>query len=492
MEVAASTPRIHLLIATAERASQAGDPEPALRLLRSAARRCWWSDPGRELRERVVAAAERLPVPELHPDLVYTLAAATPVERAATVLARLERLERQGGYDFLAAATLGTAATIANAYAYDHATGFLLHAAAGLRAQGRLGLLAHTLVSLAFSTVHTVDRETGLPAVAEAMRLAEDDAQSRWLTGARIAKARFAALHGDLDTALSVIDEAERQGLAVANLSNLAFIQITRGLIGLAAGNHAEAFHSVWRVFDPTDPAYHPFLQTIAIAELAEAATGDDRRAMARAALQQLDASAGSSEAQLIRINLGFARALLSDDEHAEECFRSALDLDMSRAPFARARLMLAYGAWTASPRDGSPRLAPDRPRVLRGPRCGALVRTRPPGTPLGGRGQQASKPYRLGPADTPRAADRPARRGRPLQQGDRPGTVSVTANDRRAPVPHLPEAQDHLSRPAEGQAERELSMTLGYGRDRTRLRGFGDARFPLDQGQPAASGAGH
>ncbi|MFE0380610.1 response regulator transcription factor [Streptomyces inhibens] len=99
-------------------------------------------------------------------------------------------------------------------------------------------------------------------------------------------------------------------------------------------------------MFDPADPAYHPFRQTLAIAELAEAATGDDQRAMARAALQQLDASAGSSKVQLIRINLGFAHALLSNDEHAEERFRPALDLDMSHAPFARARLMLAYGAW--------------------------------------------------------------------------------------------------------------------------------------------------
>ncbi|MHB6910572.1 ATP-binding protein [Streptomyces sp. DB-54] len=343
-DVATNTPRLHLLITTAERAAEAGDPELALQLLRSAARRCWWSDPGRELRERVVAAAERLPVSELHPDLVYTLAAAAPLERAATVLDRLERLERQGGYDVQAAATLGTAATMANAY--DRATGFLRHAAAGLRGQCRLGLLAQTLVSLAFSAVHTVDWETGLPAVAEAMRLAEENAQPRWLTGARIAKAQFAALHGDLDTALAVIGEAERQGLSAAHPSNLAFIQITRGLIGLAAGDHAEAFHCVWRVFDPVDPAHHPFLQTIAIAELAEAATGEEQRALAKAALERLVASAGASGAQLTRINLAFAQALLADDEHAEEHFRAALDLDMSRAPFARARLMLAHGAW--------------------------------------------------------------------------------------------------------------------------------------------------
>ncbi|MFB6604887.1 hypothetical protein ACFCXR_16235 [Streptomyces noursei] len=243
----------------------------------------------------------------------------------------LERLERQGGYDVQAAATLGTAATMANAY--DRATGFLRHAAAGLRGQCRLGLLAQTLVFLAFSTVHTVDWETGLPAVAEAMRLAEEHAQPRWLTGARIAKAQFAALHGDLDTALAVIGEAERQGLSAAHPSNLAFIQITRGLIGLAAGDHAEAFHCVWRVFDPVDPAHHPFLRTIAIAELAEAATGAEQRALAKAASERLAASAGASGAQLTRINLAFAHALLADDEHAEEHFRAALDLDMSRAP---------------------------------------------------------------------------------------------------------------------------------------------------------------
>ncbi|MFF2659689.1 response regulator transcription factor [Kitasatospora sp. NPDC058032] len=84
----------------------------------------------------------------------------------------------------------------------------------------------------------------------------------------------------------------------------------------------------------------------MAITELAEAATGDDQRATAKAALQQLLTSAGTSEVQMIRVSLGFAQALLADDEHAEEHYRSAFDLDMSRTPFVRARLMLAYGTW--------------------------------------------------------------------------------------------------------------------------------------------------
>ncbi|MFJ9447834.1 helix-turn-helix transcriptional regulator [Kitasatospora sp. NPDC101235] len=339
-----TTSRIHLLIATAEQAAEAGDTELALRLLRVAAWRCWWADPGRELRERVVTAAERLPVAELHPDLVCTLAGAAPLEASATVIDRLRRLEREGGYDVVTASTLANAAIMVNGF--DHVIGFARHAADGLRRQGRRGPLTKTLVLLALATVHTVDWETGLPAAAEAARLAEETAQPRWLTGARVAKAQFAALRGDLDIALVAIGEAEGQGLTVVDPSKLAYIQITRGLIGLAAGHFAEAFFCVWRVFDPADPSYHPFMQTMAITELAEAATGDDQRAMAKAALRQLVTSAGASEVQMIRVSLGFAQALLADDEDAEEHFRSAFDLDMSRTPFVRARLMLAYGTW--------------------------------------------------------------------------------------------------------------------------------------------------
>ncbi|MFE6334254.1 ATP-binding protein [Streptomyces sp. NPDC057798] len=343
-DVSTSVPRLRLLISTAEAAAGADDPQLALQLLRAAARRCWWFDPGRDWRERVVAAAERLPVPELHPELIYVLAAATPLERGTVVTERLERVESDGGYDALAAATLGTAATMAGAY--EQAAGFLRHAAAGLRAQGRLGLLSQTLVSLSFTAAHIIDWESGLPSVAESLRLAEENSLPRWLTGARIAKAHFAAVLGDLETAQTAISEAERQGLAVANPSNLAFIQITRGLIGLAAGRHAEAFACVWRVFEPSDPAHHPFLQSLAIPVLAEAAVSSEDRARARRAVSLLDEVAAATDVRLIRANLGFAQALLADEEEAEPLFRTALELDFTHDPFTRARLLLAHGTW--------------------------------------------------------------------------------------------------------------------------------------------------
>ena len=241
------------------------------------------------------------------------------------MIERLERLEREGGYDASAATTLGTAATMVGGY--DHGAGFLRQGAAGLRAQGRLGLLAQTLVSLSYTSAHIVDWESGLPSLAEAIRLAEEYARPRWLTGALIAKAQFSAVLGDLETAQTTNGQAE--GVATANAGHLAFIQITRGMIGLAAGRHAEAFACVWRVFDPADPAHHPYLQTIAISTLAEAAVSDEERAVARDARSRLAESAATTTARLIKANLGFAHALLTDDEDAEAPFRSVLDLDL-------------------------------------------------------------------------------------------------------------------------------------------------------------------
>jgi hypothetical protein len=48
----------------------------------------------------------------------------------------------------------------------------------------------------------------------------------------------------------------------------------------------------------------------------------------------------------LLHVGLRYARALLADDEDAEALYRTGLDADLSRWPFARARLQLAFGSW--------------------------------------------------------------------------------------------------------------------------------------------------
>jgi len=47
-----------------------------------------------------------------------------------------------------------------------------------------------------------------------------------------------------------------------------------------------------------------------------------------------------------LHVGLRFARPLLAEDEDAEALFQAGLDADLTRWPFARARLQLAYGGW--------------------------------------------------------------------------------------------------------------------------------------------------
>lgn len=226
-------------------------------------------------------------------------------------------------------------------------------------------------------------------------------------------------------------------------------------MIGLAAGRHAEAFACVWRVFDPADPAHHPYLQTIAISTLAEAAVSDEERAVARDARSRLAESAATTTARLIKANLGFAHALLADDEDAEAPFRSVLDLDLSRDPFTRARILLAYGAWLRRRRRVMESRAPLRIARESFASLGAQPWHEPrvPGTPLRGRGGHAEHARELGSAHAAGTADRAAGLDRALQPGDWPAALPLPPHHRSTPVQDLSEAGDLLPWPVAGEA---------------------------------------
>jgi DNA-binding CsgD family transcriptional regulator len=140
--------------------------------------------------------------------------------------------------------------------------------------------------------------------------------------------------------------EAERIALAMSNNSNLAMIQMARGLTALGGGEHDEAYERLRRIFDPADPAYHPFLRSWAIGNLAEAAVHSGHREAAMAAVRDLEPVAALTPAGLVQVNMRYARALVADDGDAEPLFRAALDADLTHWPLVRARTLLAYGAW--------------------------------------------------------------------------------------------------------------------------------------------------
>src|SRR5206468_9270393 len=109
---------------------------------------------------------------------------------------------------------------------------------------------------------------------------------------------------------------------------------------------HDDAYKAAARLFDPTDPAHHPAMASWIIGDLAEAALHAGRVAEARARVAQIEAAAGDTPTVWIALGLRHARALLADDEQAENRFDEALSAELGRWPFQRARLLLAHGQW--------------------------------------------------------------------------------------------------------------------------------------------------
>ena len=103
--------------------------------------------------------------------MLAILAHADPVAHGAFVIGRISRMTPLPA-DPAGAYLVGSAA--AAVWAYDLSLGFLDTAVSGLRAQGRLGLLAQALVSQAWVAVHLAREPLAVSAAEEAARLAHE------------------------------------------------------------------------------------------------------------------------------------------------------------------------------------------------------------------------------------------------------------------------------------------------------------------------------
>lgn len=331
--------RIVRLIAAAE---SAADPVLALNFLRAAALRCWWTDSGWDLRQRVVTSAERLATGPCDPELLQILATVSPVESGGVVMERLASLRGQS-FDAPVARILGVAGSAVGAY--DLAVPFLNAAIADLRAQGRLGLLAQALASQMWSLLFCGDVSGALLAGEEAERLARETGQARWQSAACAAQAMIAGLLGEEARGMALAAEGERALGARANSSNVALLEHSRGVIALCAGRHEDAYGHLRRLFDPADVAFHPVTRLWAIADLVEAAP-PARRAELRPLLAEAEEIGERTPVPLLHQGLRHARALLAADADAERLYLDALNADQSSLPIGRARLLLAHGVW--------------------------------------------------------------------------------------------------------------------------------------------------
>jgi DNA-binding CsgD family transcriptional regulator len=347
------------LAAAADQAGAEGDTDLALNLLYGAALRCWWVDPGQATRDEVAAAAERLDAVQTDPRLLVALAFAAPIGRGAAVVDRLSRLPTAVRSDAAAMRLAGNAAMAVGAF--DLAARFLAAAAAGLRAQGRLGLLPRALAQQAWSAAHLADLGAAIPAAEEARRLAQETRQPLVMATAEAVQAMLAAFRGDVEAAEAIAAQAEQTAIPIGASAVLAATQLARGLAALGAGRPADALAHLRRIQDRADPAYHYAVRCYTFGDLAEAALRADDLQSIGGYMEEMEAAARQTPSPSLQAGLRYARALLATGPEAKALFEDAVQSSRNGWPFPRARVELAYGEWLHKHRQNSAARAPLR-----------------------------------------------------------------------------------------------------------------------------------
>jgi DNA-binding CsgD family transcriptional regulator len=336
--------KVDSFVESAERLRLDGREDLAMTSLLTIALTCYWANPDDGTREFVIAGAERLAVADDSPELTAILALAAPVQRAAVVLERIRRFPLDPGGDPTPMFLIGEAAAAVGEF--ERSTACLLAAAAGSRAQGRVGLLIRALQIAAFNAVYLGSWQQGSTVADEAARLAQETGQLAWAVAADLVQATLAAVRGEEEAAEALAAKSEAVLVPLGINPMLSLVQQARGIADLAGGRYADAYGQLQRIFDPTDVAHHPIIRCWLIGELAEAAAHSGRRAEARLYLEELERLAAETGFPYLRAALTYARPLLADDDEAEQLFEAGLTTDLATWPFLRARLLLAHGAW--------------------------------------------------------------------------------------------------------------------------------------------------
>jgi ATP/maltotriose-dependent transcriptional regulator MalT len=337
--------RFTSFIAAAERAGVAGDHDLHVDLLWLVASRAWWVDPGPEARRILIDASRRLGDANAEDPRVFAIHAyADPLGHAAGVLARLSRVAADERPDTDAARFFGPAALVVGAF--DLGIDFLATAVDGLRTEGRLGHLPRLLTLYSSMAARLGDWEVAITAAEESRRLAEEFAEPQWEAAADTVISLVAAMRGDEQKAERLAARAEMVAEPVGANITVAFAQFGKVLAALASGRHVDAYAYAERLFDAADAAYHPVISSWLIADLVEAARHIDRLDAARTRVAQVEAMAGERPGTWIALVLRHARALVAEPAEAGVRFEEALASDLTRWPFQRARIQLAYGQW--------------------------------------------------------------------------------------------------------------------------------------------------
>ncbi|MFJ6674716.1 ATP-binding protein [Actinosynnema sp. NPDC091369] len=320
-----------------------GEPVLGLRMLWGAVLHCFWGEPGPAARRRVAAAVDRMPVDADNADVVALRAYCAPVEHGRAVIEALAGQLERASEDAEGDQLLGGAAVTVGAPAL--AGRLTTRSLNALRAQGRLSMLARALCVQAGSAARLGDVRAGHLAAEEAAELARETGQPLVHAMVNAIRAQLAAVCGD-PRAEAWAAEAERVALPCGARPALAIVQMARGQAALCQGRYGDAFGHLHRVFDPADPAFHPWLRFYGVAELVEAAVRSESAEAARDVLAELGPLEEPTPSPALLCGLRLGRALLSPPHAAEPLYRAALDAVPVDWPFERARVHLALGEW--------------------------------------------------------------------------------------------------------------------------------------------------
>jgi DNA-binding CsgD family transcriptional regulator len=321
-----------------------GDLDLAVRILWSAALRCFWTEPGLAARARIVDVAERLPLDPMDPRLLAILGYAAPIDRGTVVIERTARLLARPLTDPQAGRLLGSVGVLVGTF--DVAIAQSAASLAGLREQGRLQLLTRALGAQSWAAAQVAHLTVAMPAAEEATRLASETGQPFMLGLALATQAKIAALRGGFAEAEKLAAEADRLGTPVGARPVLATAQHARALAAMGVGDSAQALARLLRMHELADPTHQMALKYHTVADVADAASRTERPGDAADVIADMEAAARVTSSPSLHDGLRFARAVLAGPDQAEGLFLTALAADLTRRPFIRARTELAYGEW--------------------------------------------------------------------------------------------------------------------------------------------------
>jgi DNA-binding CsgD family transcriptional regulator len=333
---------LQAMIATATDLFLRHEDDLALNILWSAAITCWWSD-RREIGQQIVAAAEVGPVDKHDPRMLAICAFATPAARGEMVMNRLSSLGAGATSDPDLARVFGTAANAVGAFTAS--SGMLAASATGLRRQGRLGLLARTLMQQAWSAAERADLSVAIPVAEEAARLTRETKQPTIHYTVRAIQAMLAALRGDRCQAEAHSADAEAFALTRGSHALLMLARHASGVAAFADGQYTEAFAHLQRIHDPTDLSHHSFMRAFTVADVVDTAVRSDQTDAVHSTVAELEELARQAPSPVLNAGLRYARPLLASDGQAEALFQIAIDSNADW-PFLRARGQLAFGEW--------------------------------------------------------------------------------------------------------------------------------------------------